>query len=424
MSTTCPYALLKLPYDATEQDIKQAYAGAVARLRRAIGQDGIVERLDAARAAYRLLSDPQQRERYDRSREAEASSGAATATISRRLTRLGFDGSGKVYFRIWITNLLLSFLTLGIYSAWAKVRREQYLHRHLRLDDSTFDYHGKPLAILFGRLLVVALLVVYSLARLLPPPLYALVIVAGVLLFPWMIVRSLQFRAANTSFRGLRFSFRGSYREALATYLGYGLLTLLSFGLTLPLLLWRQKKFLITNLGYGAHVFGFYATRRMFYRALWLPTLLVFLPFGAILAVLAVKGIPFLVGFLMVLVFTKAIAPLGFAALLAFQLLIVPYARMAALNVAWSNTRVDGVRMDCTLGFGGYAATHVSNWLLTLLSVGLFWPWAVVRTIRYRARHFSLDSAAALDGLLGGRPQSASAVGGEATAALGMDVGL
>jgi uncharacterized membrane protein YjgN (DUF898 family) len=27
------------------------------------------------------------------------------------------------YFRIWIVNLLLTIATLGIYSAWAKVRR-------------------------------------------------------------------------------------------------------------------------------------------------------------------------------------------------------------------------------------------------------------------------------------------------------------
>lgn len=425
MNSTCPYAVLKLPYEASEQDIRQAYARAVARFRQAIGDDGVVDRLDAARRAFRLLSDPQSRQAYDRERRQRAAAAAAAVEGPQRsIARLGFDGSGKVYFRIWITNLLLSFLTLGVYSAWAKVRREQYLHRHLRLDDSAFDYHGSPLAILKGRLLVAALLVVYSAARLLPAPLPALLFAAAALLFPWMIVRSLQFRAANTSFRGLRFGFRGTYREALLTYLGYGLLTVLTLGLALPLLLWRQKKFLVSNLDYGAHVFGFYATRRMFYRALWLPTLLLFLPFGGLIAALVWLGAKPVVTVVMMLVVTKVIAPLSFAALAFFQFLIFPYARMAALNVAWSNTRVDGISMNCRLGFGGYGATHVSNWLLTLLSLGLFWPWAVVRMIRYRTRHFSLDTAGALDGLRGGRARLASALGGEAAASLGMDVGL
>lgn len=422
MSTTCPYAVLKVPYTANEQDIKQAYARAVARFRQAIGQEGIPERLDATRRAYQLLTDPQQRQRYDRERQFKD---AAPAIIERRerLMQLGFDGSGKVYFRIWITNLLLSFLTLGIYSAWAKVRREQYFHRHLRIGDAAFDYHGSPLAILKGRLLLVVILALYSVTRLMPPVIHALVVGATLLLFPWMIVRSLQFRAANTSYRGLRFSFRGTYREALSAYLGYGLLTLLTLGLALPLWLWRQKKFLLANLGYGAHVFGFYATRRQFYRALWLPTLLVFLPFGGILLALVLMGKAFL-GLAFALIVTKAIAPLLMAFILIFQLIVVPYARMKSLNVAWSNTRLDDVGMYCEQGFAGYGATHVSNWLLTVLSLGIFWPWAVVRTVRYRARHFSIRSAEPLDGLRAGRRQSASALGGEAAGSLGMDVGL
>jgi uncharacterized membrane protein YjgN (DUF898 family) len=38
-----------------------------------------------------------------------------------------FRGTGGEYFRIWIVNLLLTILTLGIYSAWAKVRQLRYL---------------------------------------------------------------------------------------------------------------------------------------------------------------------------------------------------------------------------------------------------------------------------------------------------------
>ncbi len=30
-----------------------------------------------------------------------------------------FTGNGGEYFRIWIVNLMLTIVTLGIYSAWA-----------------------------------------------------------------------------------------------------------------------------------------------------------------------------------------------------------------------------------------------------------------------------------------------------------------
>ena len=62
-----------------------------------------------------------------------------------------FTGKGWEYFRIWIVNLLLTILTLGVYSAWAKVRRLQYFYRNTRLDGASFEYHGTPIAILKGR---------------------------------------------------------------------------------------------------------------------------------------------------------------------------------------------------------------------------------------------------------------------------------
>jgi uncharacterized membrane protein YjgN (DUF898 family) len=72
--------------------------------------------------------------------------------------RFAFTGSGSEYFRIWVVNLLLTVLTLGIYSAWAKVRRLQYFDRNTLLAGASFDFHGDPKAILKGRLLGVALL--------------------------------------------------------------------------------------------------------------------------------------------------------------------------------------------------------------------------------------------------------------------------
>jgi hypothetical protein len=43
---------------------------------------------------------------------------------------LEFSGSAREYFRIWITNLCLTLLTFGIFSAWAKVRKKRYTYSH------------------------------------------------------------------------------------------------------------------------------------------------------------------------------------------------------------------------------------------------------------------------------------------------------
>ncbi len=53
-----------------------------------------------------------------------------------------FTGNAREYFRIWIVNTCLTLFTLGIFSAWAKVRKKRYLYSHTQLDGTPFQYLG------------------------------------------------------------------------------------------------------------------------------------------------------------------------------------------------------------------------------------------------------------------------------------------
>lgn len=139
-----------------------------------------------------------------------------------------FTGSGKEYFKIWIVNLLLTILTLGIYSAWAKVRRLQYFYRNTRLDDASFEYHGTPMAILKGRLIAVGLFAVYSIAGKVNPLMGLVFGLLMAVVMPWLIVRSLRFKLYNSSYRGLHFSFAGDDWSAYRVFLLNPILTLLT----------------------------------------------------------------------------------------------------------------------------------------------------------------------------------------------------
>jgi len=66
------------------------------------------------------------------------------------------------YFKIWIVNILLTILTLGIYAAWATVRNNRYFYSNLYLDDNNFRYLAEPIQILKGRLIAIAVLVIYT----------------------------------------------------------------------------------------------------------------------------------------------------------------------------------------------------------------------------------------------------------------------
>src|SRR5512133_897129 len=112
---------------------------------------------------------------------------------------LEFRGSAAEYFRIWIVNLALTLVTLGIYSAWAKVRRLKYLHGQTYLAGSSFGYHGEPKQILKGRAIASLLVLVYVTLGQVNPLAGA---IAGLVLtaaLPWLVVKAMKFRTRMTS---------------------------------------------------------------------------------------------------------------------------------------------------------------------------------------------------------------------------------
>ena len=107
-----------------------------------------------------------------------------------------FEGSAAEYFGIWLVNLLLSVVTLGIYSAWAKVRRLRFFLGHTTIGGHRFEYHANPLAILKGRLIAVGVLIVLNVISGFAPLLGGVTTLALLLLFTWVANRSLRFNAA------------------------------------------------------------------------------------------------------------------------------------------------------------------------------------------------------------------------------------
>jgi len=125
-----------------------------------------------------------------------------------------FHGTGAEYFRIWIVNLALTLLTLGIYSAWATVRNRRYFYGNTEVAGGRMDFHGKPLQILFGRILAIILLLAWTQGGLLHPALPYGAIMIIMALLPLLLVRGMKFRLRNTSLRNLRFDFTASASTA------------------------------------------------------------------------------------------------------------------------------------------------------------------------------------------------------------------
>lgn len=204
-------------------------------------------------------------------------------------TPIQFTGKGGEYFGIWIVNLLLSIVTLGIYSAWAKVRRMKYFYKNTEIDGVGFDYHAKPLSILIGRIIAFVIFIIYAVLAKLSGVLGGLLLLALFVLTPWIIVRSLIFNARNSSHRGLRFDFTGKTMEAAKVFIFYPILIMLTLGLAFPFVIQRTNKFLFEGHQFGASNFKSEASAKAFYM-IYLKLFGVILLLGAVL-MFASKGI-------------------------------------------------------------------------------------------------------------------------------------
>lgn len=332
--------------------------------------------------------------------------GAAPDTDERRELSFEFLGNGAEFFRIWIVNVLLGIVTLGIYSAWAKVRTQRYFYGNTRLDGASFEYLADPLKILKGRLIAFVLLGAYTAAEKFSPLLAGVLMLGLLAIFPWVMVRALAFRNHNSAWRGVRFGFDGQVAEAYKVFLLWPLAGVLSLGLLFPYATWRQQRFIIDNSRYGVEHFTFEARPGRFYRIAL--TLLGVAVGGGIATALLSMASPLL-------------GPLGMVAtyLAAFAL-----GNVLATNLRFNHTMLGPHFLRASYTLGSYARLMVTNTLATALTLGLFYPWAKVRSARYAAQHIGVDAEGDLGAFAAGQREEVSALGGEIGDLFDMDIGL
>ena len=332
-----------------------------------------------------------------------------------------FSGSGAEYFRIWIVNLLLTIVTLGIYSAWAKVRRLRYFYGSTQLAGSSFEYHGRPLQILKGRLIAVALLIPYFLVAALFPPWDVLFVIAFLIALPFLVVKSRLFGMRMTSWRNIRFDFAGTYGAAAKTYLGLMLLVFITFGLAAPYWLYARQKFLIGQTRLGTTQFDFRARASEYYTAIILGGfaivggvvlgLLLSMPLGDDVKI---AGLP---GFDLRSIVMIPIIGLGY--LFGFAVM-----NAGTRNAAFDNTYVGPHKLSCKLRVLQLFWLYLTNGLAAVATLGLLIPWAQVRLTRYQLSSMQLYVNGDLDEFVGVQQSQVAATGQELGDLLDVDFGL
>jgi uncharacterized membrane protein YjgN (DUF898 family) len=367
----------------------------------------------------------------------------------RRLA-IEFTGTGGEYFRIWLVNLLLTIVTLGIYSAWAKVRKTRWFYGNLRLDGISFQYHGRPGAILRGRILVGAFAVAYSLAGRISVQAAAVASVLLGLVAPWLFLKAMRFKLTNSTWRGVRFGFDSTVGQAYAAVVpGVVLWVILSieattirpgmstanvaplfvvygvFFLAIPLLHARLKRWQHRATTWGTVRFDFPPSTGAFYRLYGKAFLVSLAPMAAA----AVAG---------VIVFglsrgarsdpKATLVPMLVAIygiMLLAYLVVGAYLASRLQRLVWERTRGEPFRFSTTLPAWGLMGTWLKNGLLTLLTVGLYWPYAAVNIARYQLRFMVVEASGPIDGVAAGSQGIEPSAAGEGAADyFGWDIGL
>lgn len=349
-----------------------------------------------------------------------------------------FRGTPGEYFKIWIVNVCLSIVTLGIYSAWAKVRTKRYFYGNTSLDGVSFDYDADPVKILKGRLIIGALFGAMAISQHILLPVYFVLLGLLFLALPWLIIKALSFNARYSSFRNVRFAFVGKLGEAYKIFVGLPLLTVLTLGLLHPYVKRQQVSYVMNSHRYGVRPFRFETSLSKFWAI-----------YGVVFGVVIVMSIA------MVVAVVTSISPKDLANLAAgaadaganasptqspdltvvwilygclyfVALFLLAFLNANLTNITWNNTQLGEHTFKSAQTTWGLFGLYITNLLMVVLTLGMTIPFALIRMADYRARCMTVNVVGGLDVMASDIQAEISAAGDAALdlGDFGIDLGI
>lgn len=275
-----------------------------------------------------------------------------------------FHGDGGTLFGIHLKNLLLTIVTLGIYSFWARADVRQYLYAQTSVGHDRFAYHGNGGELFKGWIRAVGLLLlVFLVAGIIS---WVAGEIAGAIagygtaalfIFPLAMIGSRRYRLSRTSWRGIRFSFRGDYAEFMKVYVPGILLTLVTLGLYYPFFHANVRRYVVDATRFGSGQFTFTGEGGdLFGRHLALYLLL-----------------PLTLGFYW-------------------------YWHVAFRHrYYWEHTGFGTARFTSTMRGGDLLVFSLVNTFLTMITLGIAYPWVQARTMVFQCERLGIAGMEAFD---------------------------
>ncbi|MFQ5458509.1 MAG: YjgN family protein [Myxococcota bacterium] len=287
---------------------------------------------------------------------------AKTTSATDGSRKASFHGRGGQLLVIHLVNTLLSMITLGIYVFWGKVKVRRYLLGEAEFEGDRFEYHGTGKELWRGWMKAMLYFFVPFLLMSFIPQLLgggeALEALVGLLQFalilgftPLVIVGARRYRMSRTSWRGIRFSFRGPAIDLVKLFFKGALLSMVTLGFYVPIFHTNWQDFMAAHTYFGNRRFEFDGVGRDLYR-----------PF-----LIAMALFPFTLGISWI------------------------WYRAAKTRYFWDHTTLEGARFNCSITGSSLCWLYLSTALLLMVTFGLAFAWVQVRMARYHLERVTLD---------------------------------
>ena len=270
-----------------------------------------------------------------------------------------FFGTGGSLLGIHAVNTFLTLITAFIYFFWGKVKIRKYFFSQTEMEGDRFAYHGTGKELLIGFLKALVVLgTIFALLNALPfiPGNTAKVVVALFaytilfLFIPVAITGARRYRLSRTSWREVRFSFRGKTKDFIKLFIKNSIFTALTLGLYRPIFETNVYAFLASHSYFGSQKFDFDGQGRDLLKSYILTGLLLIPTFG----------------------------------------LCVFWYMAKKQRYLWDHTMFGYARFRCTVTGGRLLQFHLVNLLLLICSFGLAWTWVAVRKLRFTYTYLAL----------------------------------
>ncbi|GGA67362.1 hypothetical protein GCM10008015_05150 [Flavobacterium palustre] len=282
---------------------------------------------------------------------------------------LNYNGKGSDFFGIIMVNWLLTVITLGFYYPWAKAKQLQYVYNSTSLNEDSFAFHGTGKEMFKGFLkAILVFLILYGVLFLCivqqMPGLGLLVFYIGLIaILPIAIHGSYRYRMSRSSWRGIRFGYRGDRKEFTLLFFKWIFFTIITLGIYGPWMAMNMRNYLLGNVRFGDVEFQYDGD-------------------GAEYFALNIKG------------YLLTIVTLGIYSFWWQKELFEYYVNNLSLK------RGDAkIYLNSTATAGGFFKLIVTNILLLVFTLGLAYAWVATRTIKFIFENIEAEGNINLDAL-------------------------